>query len=182
MRAIYHHLRGVVDSDGRLRADSRKVPAKSSSGRNPSVHHGFEIRPGWGARSFMEAIGRRRRAIAEGDIPSESAFTDCALISDETAYILNVSERDAQIGITIFFANHEPVGPYRGGAGLSPMCQSSCSTSGSTRGERISHCSQPWPIRRADVTRSATLRVDRPFSFIPLCVHLRHGTIAVQRR
>ena len=56
----------------------------------------------------MEAIGRRRWAIAEGYIPSESSFSDRALISHETA-----CKRDARIAITIFFANREPVGPYR---------------------------------------------------------------------
>ncbi len=61
----------------------------------------------------MEAIGRRRWAIAEGYIPSESSFSDRALISHETACILNASEQDARVAITIFFANREPVGPYR---------------------------------------------------------------------
>jgi hypothetical protein len=61
----------------------------------------------------MEAIGRRRWAIAEGYIPSESAFSDRALISHETACILNAGDRDAQVAITIFFADGEPVGPYR---------------------------------------------------------------------
>jgi hypothetical protein len=61
----------------------------------------------------MEAIGRRRWAIAEGYIPSESAFSDRALISHETACILNAGDRDAQIEITITFADREPVGPYR---------------------------------------------------------------------
>jgi hypothetical protein len=64
-------------------------------------------------RHGMEAIGRRRWAIAEGYIPSESSFSDRALISHETACILNAGERDARIAITIFFANREPVGPYR---------------------------------------------------------------------
>jgi hypothetical protein len=61
----------------------------------------------------MEAIGRKRWAIAEGYIPSESSFSDRALISHETACILNAGDRDAKIVITIFFANREPVGPYR---------------------------------------------------------------------
>ena len=61
----------------------------------------------------MDAIGRRRWAIAEGYIPSESSFSDRALTSHETACILNAGDRDAQIAITIFFANKEPVGPYR---------------------------------------------------------------------
>jgi hypothetical protein len=61
----------------------------------------------------MDAIGRRRWAIAEGYIPSESSYSDRALTSHETACILNAGDRDAQIAITIFFANKEPVGPYR---------------------------------------------------------------------
>jgi hypothetical protein len=61
----------------------------------------------------MEAIGRRRWAIAEGYIPSESAFSDRALISHETACILNAGDREARIEITIVFADRDPVGPYR---------------------------------------------------------------------
>ena len=61
----------------------------------------------------METIGRRRWAIAEGYIPSESAFSDRALISHETACILNAGDRDARIEVTILFADRDPVGPYR---------------------------------------------------------------------
>jgi len=60
----------------------------------------------------MEAIGRRRWAIAEGYIPSESSFSNRELISHETACILNPGERPAQVRITIFFADREPIGPY----------------------------------------------------------------------
>jgi hypothetical protein len=61
----------------------------------------------------MDAIGRKRWAIAEGYIPSQSAFTNRTLVSHETACILNAGDRDALVTITIFFANREPVGPYR---------------------------------------------------------------------
>jgi hypothetical protein len=61
----------------------------------------------------MEAIGRTRWAIAEGYIPSESSFSERALISHETACLLNATDRDAHVAITVFFANREPVGPYR---------------------------------------------------------------------
>jgi hypothetical protein len=61
----------------------------------------------------MESIGRRRWAIAEGYIPSGSAFSDRALTSHETACLLNAGEEDAHVTITIFFADREPVGPYR---------------------------------------------------------------------
>jgi hypothetical protein len=60
-----------------------------------------------------QAIGRRRWAIPEGYIPSESSYSDRDLVSHETACILNAGERDAHVAITIFFADREPVGPYR---------------------------------------------------------------------
>ena len=47
----------------------------------------------------MDAIGRQRWAIAEGYIPSQSSFSDRALISHETACILNAGDRDAHIAI-----------------------------------------------------------------------------------
>jgi hypothetical protein len=35
------------------------------------------------------------------------------MTSHETACLLNAGERDARVSITIFYANREPVGPYR---------------------------------------------------------------------
>ena len=61
----------------------------------------------------MEALGRTRWAIAEGYIPSESTYSDRALTSHEIACILNATDQNAHVAITIFFADHEPVGPYR---------------------------------------------------------------------
>ena len=61
----------------------------------------------------MDAIGRTRWAIAEGYIPSGSVSEEPALVSHETACILNAGDRDAHVAITIFFADREPVGPYR---------------------------------------------------------------------
>jgi hypothetical protein len=61
----------------------------------------------------MKSIGRTHWAIAEGWIPSQSSFSDPALISHETACMLNPGDKDAQVRITIFFADREPIGPYR---------------------------------------------------------------------
>src|SRR5271166_6009952 len=104
----------------------------------------------------MDAIGRRRWAIAEGYIPSESAFSDRALISHETACILNAGDRDAQVDITIFFADREPVGPYRVTVGARrtlhlrfndltdpKMYRSSSNTHGSIHAIHPSRCSRP---------------------------------------
>jgi hypothetical protein len=62
---------------------------------------------------IMQAIGRRRWAIAEGYIPSQSSFSDPALISHEAACILNTGDKEAHVSITVFFADGEPVGPFR---------------------------------------------------------------------
>src|SRR6202167_330766 len=61
----------------------------------------------------LKDIGRKRWAIPEGYIPSQSSFSDHALISHETACILNAGDKDAHVEITIIFANRDPVGPYR---------------------------------------------------------------------
>jgi hypothetical protein len=61
----------------------------------------------------MDAIGRKRWAIAEGYIPSQSSFSDRALISHETACILNAGDQEAHVRITLYFADREPLGPYQ---------------------------------------------------------------------
>jgi len=61
----------------------------------------------------MDEIGRKHWAIAEGYIPSESCCSDRALLSHETACILNAADRPAHVSLTIYFADREPVGPYR---------------------------------------------------------------------
>ena len=61
----------------------------------------------------MTTIGRRRWAIAEGYVPGDSAFDDPALISHETACILNAGDCEAHVSITLYFTDREPAGPYR---------------------------------------------------------------------
>jgi len=43
---------------------------------------------------------------------AKSSFSDPALVSHETACILNAGDRPAHVRITVFFADREPVGPY----------------------------------------------------------------------
>jgi hypothetical protein len=57
----------------------------------------------------MKAIGKKRWAIPEGYIPSESSSTDRALVSHETACILNAGDDNAHVTLTVFFTNREPV-------------------------------------------------------------------------
>ena len=60
----------------------------------------------------MEAVGHTRWIIAEGWIPPSSTGPEPAMLSHETACILNTGDRDAHISITVFFADREPAGPY----------------------------------------------------------------------
>ena len=60
----------------------------------------------------MDAVGQKRWAIAEGWIPSQGSFADPALMSHETACILNAGDQTARVRIMIFFEDREPVGPY----------------------------------------------------------------------
>ena len=61
----------------------------------------------------MDPIGAKRWAIAEGYSPAESHGPEPQFTSHETACILNTSDSDAQVTITIFYSDREPVGPYR---------------------------------------------------------------------
>lgn len=61
---------------------------------------------------MKEAIGKRIWAIAEGYIPGWSNGPEPQMTSHETACILNVSDKEARIEITVFFSDREPAGPY----------------------------------------------------------------------
>jgi hypothetical protein len=58
-------------------------------------------------------IGRRVWAIAEGYIPSWSHGPEPEMTSHESACILNATDQDAHLEITVFFSDRQPVGPYR---------------------------------------------------------------------
>ena len=57
-------------------------------------------------------IGRKRWAIAEGYIPESSHGPEPEMTSHETVCLLNTSDEDAHVQITIYFADREPRGPY----------------------------------------------------------------------
>jgi hypothetical protein len=61
----------------------------------------------------MEAIGHRCWAIAEGYIPGQSHGPEPEMESHEAACMLNAGEIDAEVTITVFFTDREPVGPYK---------------------------------------------------------------------
>ncbi len=58
-------------------------------------------------------VGRKRWAIAEGYIPGWSNGPEPQFTSHETACLLNTSDEEAHVEITVFFSDREPVGPYQ---------------------------------------------------------------------
>lgn len=62
---------------------------------------------------MTKPIGNTRWAIAEGYIPAGSTGPEPQFTSHETACLLNTSDQDAHVEITIYFSDREPAGPYR---------------------------------------------------------------------
>jgi hypothetical protein len=62
---------------------------------------------------MLGAFGRLRWAIAEGYIPNESHGPEPQMTSHETVCLLNASDQDAHVEITVFYTDRDPVGPYR---------------------------------------------------------------------
>ena len=62
---------------------------------------------------MTDVIGKTTWVIPEGYIPGRSSGPDPEMTSHETACMLNTSQRDASVEVTIYFTDREPVGPYR---------------------------------------------------------------------
>ena len=58
-------------------------------------------------------IGRKHWAIAEGYIPPSSHGPAPEMTSHEAVCLLNASDDEAHVEITVYFSDREPVGPYR---------------------------------------------------------------------
>lgn len=61
----------------------------------------------------MKALGKKIWVIAEGYIPSYGTGKEPEFTSHETACILNTSNQKAEVEITLFFTDKDPVGPYK---------------------------------------------------------------------
>ncbi len=61
----------------------------------------------------MPNLGRERWVIADGYIPQGSHGPEPEMLSHEAASILNAGDADADVSITVYFAEREPAGPYR---------------------------------------------------------------------
>lgn len=62
---------------------------------------------------MTEAMGRKRWAIAEGYIPGWSHGPEPEMVGHEAVCLLNVSDKDAEVTIMIYYTDREPAGPYR---------------------------------------------------------------------
>jgi hypothetical protein len=83
-------------------------------------------------------VGVKEWVIAEGYIPEESHGPEPQMTSHETVCILNACGQDANVEITIYYSDREPVGPYRV---IVPARR--------TRHVRFNNLRDPEPIPRA---------------------------------
>jgi hypothetical protein len=97
-----------------------------------------------------KAIGVREWAIAEGYIPAESHGPEPQMLSHETVCLLNASDQDAHVEITIYYKDREPAGPYKI---IVPARR--------TLHVRFNNLNDPEPIPR-DTDFSSVIRSDVP--------------------
>jgi hypothetical protein len=97
-----------------------------------------------------KGIGVKEWVIAEGYIPPESHGPKPEMLSHETVCLLNASEQDAHVEITIYYSDREPVGPYK----VTVPARR-------TRHVRFNNLSDPEPIPRG-MDYSSVIRSDVP--------------------
>ncbi len=95
-------------------------------------------------------IGHKIWAIAEGYIPAYGNGPEPQFTSHETACILNAGKVDAQVSITIYFSDQDPVGPYT----LTVPAQR-------TKHLRLNDLKDPAPIPR-DTDYACVIESDQP--------------------
>jgi len=96
------------------------------------------------------SVGVKEWAIAEGYIPPESHGPKPAMLSHETVCLLNAGDKDANVEITIYYSDREPVGPYK----LTVPARR-------TRHVRFNNLRDPEPIPRG-TDFSSVIRSDVP--------------------
>jgi len=60
----------------------------------------------------MQPLGRTRWAIPEGYLPRDSAAKPRSVRSHETACLLNAGDSPAEVRLTVYFADRDPIGPF----------------------------------------------------------------------
>ncbi len=97
-----------------------------------------------------KSVGVKEWVIAEGYIPAESHGPKPEMLSHETVCLLNAGDKDANVEITIYYSDREPVGPYK----LTVPARR-------TRHVRFNNLRDPEPIPR-DTDYSSVIRSDVP--------------------
>ena len=97
-----------------------------------------------------KAIGVKEWVIAEGYIPPQSHGPQPQMLSHETVCLLNASDEDAHVEITIYYSDREPIGPYK----ITVPARR-------TRHVRFNDLSDPEPIPR-DTDYASVIRSDVP--------------------
>ncbi|MGH9559916.1 MAG: sensory rhodopsin transducer [Terracidiphilus sp.] len=98
----------------------------------------------------MKPIGKKTWIIAEGYIPPTSSSDNPQFVSHETACVVNPSDRDAHLAITLFFADRQPIGPY---LHTVPACR--------TQHIRFNDLQTPEPVPRG-IDYSSLIQSDVP--------------------
>ena len=97
-----------------------------------------------------KSVGVKEWVIAEGYIPPESHGPEPEMLSHETVCLLNANDKDANVEITIYYSDREPVGPYK----LTVPARR-------TQHVRFNNLRDPEPIPR-DTDFSSVIRSDVP--------------------
>lgn len=113
------------------------------------------------------SIGHRVWAIAEGYIPGESVEASNELVSHETACLLNAGTEEAEVCITIYFEDRDPVGPYRAWV-----------PAGRTLHLRFNDLNDPEPVPR-DTDYACVIEADQPIVVQHTRLDSRHPNIAL---
>ncbi len=61
---------------------------------------------------MTEPIGRRCWAVPEGYLPEESHGPEPQMTSHGCVCVLNASDQESHLTITIYYSDREPAGPY----------------------------------------------------------------------
>lgn len=64
-------------------------------------------------QATKDGVGHRRWVVADGYLPEWSQGPKPQMESHGTVSILNTSDQPAKVRLTLYFADREPVGPYR---------------------------------------------------------------------
>lgn len=96
------------------------------------------------------SIGARTWVIVDGWIPDGSTGPAPEMVSHDTVCVLNAGDTDANVELTLHFADRDPIGPYR-----------YVVPAGRTKHQRFNDLEDPAPVPIA-TDFSCVVRSDQP--------------------